>query len=184
MDNLTVPGGLLYALGKGAIYLLVFWGMMAIAIVLINKEKGERIASIKAVGATILIMGCMWFWSAADLKLPAFDQIAGSMLEMQPAKTATVASVPTKATSKATPAPTTPAPSATAPTKSFEDNFSLDAGKETDGNYQLYTIQPGDTIFSISSRFNVSQDELAGINGVSLKDYSIKAGKTLKIPIK
>lgn len=49
------------------------------------------------------------------------------------------------------------------------------------GTYGTYIVQPGDTLFSIADRFNISISELATINGV----YDVNvvyAGQVLRLP--
>lgn len=54
--------------------------------------------------------------------------------------------------------------------------------KSTEKNdYQTYVVQPGDTLFGISTKLNVSMDELASLNGITDVNQ-IKVGQTLKIP--
>lgn len=48
-------------------------------------------------------------------------------------------------------------------------------------NYQIYRIQPGDTLWSISRRFRISVNTLAQMNGLNEKSI-LKVGKELKIP--
>jgi len=45
-----------------------------------------------------------------------------------------------------------------------------------------YIIRPGDTLFSISLKFNVPLDTLVTLNNIAAPD-SINAGETLKIPV-
>ncbi len=49
------------------------------------------------------------------------------------------------------------------------------------GDQLIYTINPGDTLFSIASQFGVSVDDLVALNNLSDPD-SIRAGDQLFIP--
>ena len=46
---------------------------------------------------------------------------------------------------------------------------------------QIYEVRSGDSLYTVSRLFNVSQSELADINGLS-SPYTILAGQKLKIP--
>jgi murein DD-endopeptidase MepM/ murein hydrolase activator NlpD len=45
----------------------------------------------------------------------------------------------------------------------------------------VYIVQPNDTLYSIAARFNVTMDELAAVNGISLESY-LSVGQQLVIP--
>ena len=47
------------------------------------------------------------------------------------------------------------------------------------GNANTYTVMPGDTLYSISKKFNLSVDELRAVNG--LTDNTLSIGQTLQI---
>jgi flagellum-specific peptidoglycan hydrolase FlgJ len=47
------------------------------------------------------------------------------------------------------------------------------------GNTNTYTVMPGDTLYSISKKFNLSVDELRAVNG--LTDNTLSIGQTLQI---
>ena len=59
--------------------------------------------------------------------------------------------------------------------KSFKFGESQEVSEKT------YTIQPGDTLFSISQKFGVGMDTLASYNGIENPDQ-IKYGMVIKIP--
>ena len=40
-----------------------------------------------------------------------------------------------------------------------------------DNKYEIYNIESGDTLYSISKRFNVNPELLALINGLNINDY-------------
>jgi len=174
-----------YSFLRNLSFLLLAGILFTVIARLLVKDPAERKGITKGVCAMLILIGGIWFWSVADLRLPSFDQVVAGN---NPSKVATVASVPTTSggSTKATPKSAAPTPAATSTTgeKSFGDIFALGAGdgQFSDGiSYQLYTIQPGDTIYSISKRFGVSQTELAQRNGVNPE--KIVAGKTLKIPM-
>lgn len=48
---------------------------------------------------------------------------------------------------------------------------------------QDYTVQKGDTYYSISKKYNISLQELYSANGINEKDV-LKVGQVLKIPVK
>lgn len=49
-------------------------------------------------------------------------------------------------------------------------------------NYQLHTVEQGETFYSLSKKYNVSVDSLKDFNALSGKD--LKVGQSLKIPLK
>lgn len=51
---------------------------------------------------------------------------------------------------------------------------------ETDQPWQYYTVQRGDTLFSIAQRFQTTVEELKQLNG--LADNTIYVGQRLKVP--
>jgi energy-coupling factor transporter transmembrane protein EcfT len=179
-----------YIFVRNLFFLIMAGVLFTIVAKLLVKDPAERRGIVKGVWAALIILGAIGFWSVANLRLPAFDQVAGTVTGTQHAKAATVASVPAKASGSITTHKPTPSSSPSVTSPRFDSSlFSLDAGKEIDGQfsdgvgYRLYTIQPGDTVFNISKRFGISQSELASRNGVDLKSPLIKAGETLKIPI-
>lgn len=65
------------------------------------------------------------------------------------------------------------------PTIGGEQSAENPPKQETE--YETYTVLPGDTLFGISIKFDVSMDELAKLNGIT-DSNQIKAGQVLKIP--
>lgn len=51
----------------------------------------------------------------------------------------------------------------------------------TDNNYQFYEVQPQETLFSLTRRFQINQDSLIALNP-ALKD-GLKYGMVLKVPV-
>lgn len=49
------------------------------------------------------------------------------------------------------------------------------------GDYQLYTAQPGDTLFLLAGRYGISLSKLMSINGFSSEDW-IRIGQELLVP--
>ncbi len=101
----------------------------------------------------------------------------GPIPTQQPAPTAAPTEAPTAAPTEApTAAPTGEAPTAVptaAPTSESGGTISPSGG-------QTYTVQPGDTLYSLSKRFGVSIELIQKANGLAGTD--IKAGQTLIIP--
>lgn len=63
--------------------------------------------------------------------------------------------------------------------KKSVDATSYQAGKAPVYNPTIYKVEPGDTLYSISRRFNVSVDELVRLN--YLQDNAIKVGQEIII---
>ena len=75
-------------------------------------------------------------------------------------------------------------------TDSNKDEEVVEVVEETEKNYRvnfedstvMYTVQAGETLYSISRRFMVSPDVISEING--LTNYAISPGDVLTIPLK
>lgn len=58
--------------------------------------------------------------------------------------------------------------------------YELPAGAPNTQRVVYYTVRSGDSLDSISARFNVNAADIAGWNGISIKDY-LHAGERLKL---
>lgn len=76
---------------------------------------------------------------------------------------------------------TLPNGSEVVPDKPSQPEAPTRTAPETPSNPGHYTIQPGDTLFSIATRFGVSQDALAYVNDLPSID-TIYVGQTLTLP--
>ncbi|MBR1413797.1 MAG: LysM peptidoglycan-binding domain-containing protein [Bacilli bacterium] len=61
------------------------------------------------------------------------------------------------------------------------DNLNLDIPSNEDAYYDYYTINKGDTLYSISRMYNINPELLASINGLNMSDY-IYDGQRIIIP--
>ena len=70
------------------------------------------------------------------------------------------------------------------PSKRFvyeKQNMTKPIVKKVSLRYKTYKVKEGDTLYRISKRFGTSVEKLMKFN--NLKDYSIKVGQILKIPV-
>lgn len=63
--------------------------------------------------------------------------------------------------------------------KTVDKEYKNNNNQEADSIEALYTIQQGDTLYSLSKKFNLTVDELKKING--LKDNSLSIGQKIRI---
>ncbi len=75
----------------------------------------------------------------------------------------------------------TPAAEGQQEIKSPDPTVSVSAADET--AYEIYVVQPGDTLGRISARYGISQAELMRINNIQDKNL-VKLGSRLKVPVK
>lgn len=80
------------------------------------------------------------------------------------------------------PPATDPQP-ATAQTPALQPATTDPPGPDADsaGDYQLYTAQPGDTLFLLAGKYGISLSKLMSINGFSSEDW-IRIGQELLVP--
>ena len=64
-------------------------------------------------------------------------------------------------------------------------NFEREPNTITPSNkqnyYNYYTIEKGDSLYSIARRYNINPELLAGLNGLSMQEY-IDPGQEIVIP--
>ena len=80
----------------------------------------------------------------------------------------------------ATPAPT-PLPTAIPPVVQTPTPSPAPAPAPAQPSAGVYVVQPGDTLYDIATRFNVTVDDLAALNGID-DPAQIFAGQELQIP--
>ncbi len=83
--------------------------------------------------------------------------------------------------SEATPSVAEAAPTAVLPEPTEVPSVASGAGSATGGQVSSYTVQEGDTVYSIARRFNTTPEAIAQFNNLANPD-SLVVGQTLQIP--
>ncbi len=145
--------------------------------------SGRQIAFVLGVNAIISLIISLAVVIVAGSNLssqPAAGPLPGiAVPKTEPAPTAEVGGE----TSQTQPSPpdTTVSPAgATSPTA--RPVLGEPSPEETPTEPTVYIVQPGDTLGSVASRFDVSLDDLMAANGISNPDY-VQVGQQLLIPI-
>jgi LysM repeat protein len=101
-----------------------------------------------------------------------------------PAQPPTPTPVPPTATPVPSPTPTltpTPAPSPTPAPAPTATSAPVPTQPSAGAKYTVYSVKPGDTLFSIAVKYGTTVAEIMRING--LKSYMIYSGQQLKVPV-
>ncbi len=83
--------------------------------------------------------------------------------------------------SKATPSVAEAAPTAALPAPTEVPSAASGTGSATGGQVSSYTVQEGDTVYSIARRFNTTPEAITQFNNLANPD-SLVVGQTLQIP--
>ncbi|NOZ06503.1 MAG: LysM peptidoglycan-binding domain-containing protein [Chloroflexi bacterium] len=83
--------------------------------------------------------------------------------------------------SEATPSVAEAAPTAALPAPTEVPSAASGTGSATGGQVSSYTVQEGDTVYSIARRFNTTPEAIAQFNNLANPD-SLVVGQTLQIP--
>jgi len=116
--------------------------------------------------------------SATSTSLPPFLPAQQTAVVQTSTARARLGSVTPAPTAAITPKPPTAVPAS--PTAVPVQPTAVPTAPATTGQ-ETYTIQPGDTLFSIAQRFGLTVEELAQANNIA-DPSSIEAGQVLTIP--
>ncbi|MFH1445317.1 MAG: LysM peptidoglycan-binding domain-containing protein [Nanoarchaeota archaeon] len=180
---------LAYAVALG----LVMWGICRL---LIKEPEGNYWAP-RVMMVIFLISALVFTFSVGRITFPAVDNAVENIFSGVSTSIASATPHPVVNIQVDTPPPTVviqketsqpvvresePVPETTEGDTSNE-KFSVDGQFEDGTPYHLYTIVRGNTIYSLSRRFGVTQDELMRRNDLRI-GTPLRIGRDLRIPIK